>query len=111
MTENERIIFDLIRKNPFISQQEIAEQVDLSRPAVANIISNLVKRGYLLGRAYVVNTRNQIVCIGAANLDKKIKTDHELYGYTSNPVNSTVSIGGVVRNVAEIWGDWKKTWY
>ncbi|WP_373101012.1 MULTISPECIES: carbohydrate kinase [Pasteurellaceae] len=108
MTENERIIFDLIRKNPFISQQEIAEQVDLSRPAVANIISNLVKRGDLLGRAYVVNTRNQIVCIGAANLDKKIKTDHELYGYTSNPVNSTVSIGGVVRNVAENLGRLEK---
>ncbi|AHG78626.1 Carbohydrate kinase-like protein [Mannheimia varigena USDA-ARS-USMARC-1388] len=104
MTDNERIIFELIRKNPFISQQDIADQVGLSRSAVANIISSLVKKEYLLGKAYVFNERNSVVCIGAANLDKKIKTDHELQGYTSNPITSQVSIGGVVRNIAENLG-------
>lgn len=104
MTENERHILELIRQNPFISQQTLAERVSLSRPAVANIISSLIKKEYLLGKAYILNQRNSVVCIGAANLDRKIKTDTELLGYTSNPVNSKVSIGGVVRNVAENLG-------
>ncbi|MDY6215380.1 carbohydrate kinase [Actinobacillus porcinus] len=104
MTDNERTIFELIRKNPFISQQELADKIGLSRSAVANIISALVKKEYLLGKAYIFNERNAIVCIGAANLDKKIKTDHELQGYTSNPITSKVSIGGVVRNIAENLG-------
>ena len=104
MTDNERIIFELIRQNPFISQQDIADKVGLSRSAVANIISSLVKKEYLLGKAYIFNERNSVVCIGAANLDKKIKTDQELQGYTSNPITSKVSIGGVVRNIAENLG-------
>ncbi|MDD7568656.1 MAG: winged helix-turn-helix transcriptional regulator [[Actinobacillus] rossii] len=104
MTDNERIIFELIRQNPFISQQELADKIGLSRSAVANIISTLVKKQYLLGKAYIFNERNTIVCIGAANLDKKIKTTHELQGYTSNPITSKVSIGGVVRNIAENLG-------
>ncbi|MFY1026234.1 Uncharacterised protein [Actinobacillus seminis] len=32
MTDNERLILDLIRQNPFISQQELADKVALSRP-------------------------------------------------------------------------------
>lgn len=104
MTENERTILELIRQDPFISQQSLAEKVSLSRPAVANIISSLMKKEYVLGKAYILNQRNTIVCIGAANLDRKIKTETELIGYTSNPVNSQISIGGVVRNVAENLG-------
>lgn len=104
MTENERHILELIRQDPFISQQTLADKISLSRPAVANIISSLIKKEFLLGKAYVLNQRNSIACIGAANLDRKIKTDMELLGYTSNPVNSKVSIGGVVRNVAENLG-------
>lgn len=104
MTDNERIIFDLIRQNPFIPQQEIADKIGLSRPAVANIISTLVKKEYLLGKAYVINERNKVVCIGAANLDRKIKTDKALQSYTSNPIRSKIAIGGVARNVAENLG-------
>ncbi|MDY4280760.1 MAG: carbohydrate kinase [[Pasteurella] mairii] len=104
MTDNERLILDLIRQNPFISQQDLADKVALSRPAVANIISALVKKNFLLGKAYILNERNSVICIGAANLDRKIKTEAELQGYTSNPITSTVSIGGVARNVAENLG-------
>ncbi|AUI66455.1 MULTISPECIES: carbohydrate kinase [Glaesserella] len=104
MNNNEKIILELIRQNPFISQQDLADYIGLSRSAVANIISSLIKREYLLGKAYVLNERNAILCIGAANVDKKIKTYHELKRYTSNPVNSITTIGGVARNVAENLG-------
>lgn len=45
-----------------------------------------------------------MVCIGAANLDKKIKAREVLRDHTSNPVSSKISVGGVVRNVAENLG-------
>ncbi|MBF0779591.1 MULTISPECIES: carbohydrate kinase [unclassified Granulicatella] len=104
MTDNEKLIFELIQANPFISQQSLSEKVGLSRSAVANIISSLIRKNYLLGKAYVVKRLGTIVCIGAANVDKKIKTNGQLKQYTSNPVTSTTSIGGVSRNVAENLG-------
>ncbi|QTU83523.1 winged helix-turn-helix transcriptional regulator [Carnobacteriaceae bacterium zg-C25] len=104
MNDNEQLVFELIKNNPFISQQEIADVVGLSRPAIANMISSLVKKGFILGKAYIVNRTETVVCIGAANVDKKIKTTHRLQPYTSNPVTSMTSIGGVCRNVAENLG-------
>lgn len=104
MTDNEKRIFELIQADPFISQRTLAEKIGLSRSAVANLISSLIRKNYLLGKAYIVNQQDVIVCIGAANVDKKIKTDTKLKSYTSNPVTSTTSIGGVARNVAENLG-------
>lgn len=45
MNERERKLFQLIKNNPYISQQELAEALDLSRPSVANLISGLMKKG------------------------------------------------------------------
>lgn len=104
MNDNEQRVFELIKDNPFISQQEIADSVGLSRPAIANMISSLVKKGYILGKAYIVNRTETVVCIGAANVDKKIKTTYRLQPHTSNPVTSLTSLGGVGRNVAENLG-------
>lgn len=104
LTKNEEKVLAFIQDNPFIQQKDLAKKMGLSRPAVANIISQLVRKDYLLGKAYVVNRLNGIVCIGAANVDKKIKSTHELKTYTSNPVTSTKSLGGVARNVAENLG-------
>ena len=104
MNENEKLILNLIKENPFISQQELSDKVGLSRPAVANIISGLVKKEYVQGKAYVLNEQNPIVCIGGANIDRKFHITDELVKSTSNPVTSETSIGGVARNVAENLG-------
>ncbi|RIN84088.1 winged helix-turn-helix transcriptional regulator [Mammaliicoccus sciuri] len=104
MNENEKLILILIKENPFISQQELSDKVGLSRPAVANIISGLVKKEYVQGKAYVLNEQNPIVCIGGANIDRKFHITDELVKGTSNPVTSETSIGGVARNVAENLG-------
>lgn len=104
MNENEKLILNLIKENPFISQQELAEEVGLSRPAVANIISGLVKKEYVQGKAYVLNEQNPIICIGGANIDRKFNITERLIEGTSNPVTSDTSIGGVARNVAENLG-------
>lgn len=47
-----------------------------------------------------------VVCVGAATIDRELKTisAHELH--TSNPVTSTSSFGGVARNVADHLSHW-----
>lgn len=94
-------IMSFIRSNPYISQQELAEKVGISRPAVANYITRLIKKGLITGRAYVIQDEQPIVCIGGMNLDRKMHSKEELQLHTSNPVVSSKSMGGVARNISE----------
>jgi pseudouridine kinase len=94
-------LLDLIRANPFISQQELAEQLAMSRSAVAGHIATLIRERRLLGRAYVLPGRRPVLCIGAANLDRKLRPLQPLQLGTSNPASAEESFGGVARNIAE----------
>lgn len=104
LNENEQHILKLIKENAFISQIELSEKVGLSRSSVANIISGLVKKGYIFGKAYVLNETRPIVCIGGANVDRKFYAKERIINGTSNPVRSSQSVGGVARNIAENLG-------
>ena len=104
MNQKEHMVLDNIKENPFISQQELAEKVGLSRSTVANIISGLIKKEYVQGKAYVLNDGYPIVCIGAANVDRKFYVKEKLIHGTSNPIESTKSVGGVARNISENLG-------
>jgi len=104
INEYEELILRLIRENPFISQQELSEIVGVSKPSIANIISGLIKKEYVLGKAYVFNETAPIICIGGANLDRKFYAKYELTSETSNPVKSSRTVGGVARNIAENLG-------
>src|SRR5206468_7255934 len=42
-----------------------------------------------------------VVCIGAANLDRKLRSSAPLALRTSNPASAVESFGGVARNIAE----------
>ncbi|UUZ50413.1 winged helix-turn-helix transcriptional regulator [Massilia sp. B-10] len=94
-------MYELIRANPFISQQDLAVQLRLSRSAVANYISYLIRDRRLLGRAYVLPDNRPIVCLGGANLDRKLRSNATLKMGTSNPARQDESFGGVARNIAE----------
>ncbi|HZX28622.1 MAG TPA: carbohydrate kinase family protein [Telluria sp.] len=94
-------LYELIRANPFISQQDLAVQLRLSRSAVAGYIAGLIRERRLLGRAYVLPDNRPIVCIGAANLDRKLRSIATLKLGTSNPARQDESYGGVARNIAE----------
>ena len=94
-------LLELIRANPFISQQELATSLGLSRPAVANYIAGLIRERKLLGRAYMLPDRRPVVCIGAANLDRKLRSLAGIALHTSNPASQSESFGGVARNIAE----------
>jgi pseudouridine kinase len=104
MTEKEQQIVNLIRKNPYISQQELAEILGLSRPSIANMISGLIRKGHILGRAYILNESQQIICIGGANVDRKFHVKAKAQFGTSNPIQSAQGVGGVARNIAENLG-------
>ena len=95
----EQQIIDILSLNPFISQKDLARQVGLSRPAVANYIAKLTKDGIIKGRAYILQ-KDTVLCIGAANIDQEAKTIERIQYNTSNPVEITESIGGVARNFA-----------
>lgn len=101
LNEKEKRVLELIEENPFISQQDLAQKIHLSRSTAANILSQLVQKGYLLGKAYVINEEQPVVCIGAANVDNRYIVQEDLIQNTSHNVRSASSLGGVARNTAE----------
>lgn len=102
--DKERHILHLIRQNPFISQQEIADLIGISRSAVAGYIAQLTRKGEIKGRAYILRDEGMIACIGGANLDRKARGNQRVRLHSSNPVTITESSGGVARNIAENLG-------
>jgi len=99
--DKEKQILQFIRLNPYISQQELADKLGVSRSAIAAIISHLTKAGEIKGRAYILREESAILCIGTTNFDRKAQSTQKLILGTSNPVVYTESCGGVARNVAE----------
>lgn len=101
MNEKEEYIITLIKNNPYISQQDLANRLKLSRSAVAGYISSLTRKGHIKGRAYVLNNYRQVLCVGGANIDRKAKIQSEFQWEDSNPVVVSETIGGVARNIAD----------
>lgn len=102
--DKEKQILAWIKENPFITQNELANKLGLSRSAVAGYISNLMKKGEIIGKAYILPKEKGITCIGGANVDRKAISLQPIQYQTSNPVEVTQSTGGVARNVAENLG-------
>lgn len=99
--DKEQLILAMIRDNPFITQKELSERLGLSRSAVAGYISQLMKKGKIAGRAYVLPKEGHVTCIGGANVDRKAHALEAVQVGTSNPVRVRQSLGGVARNIAE----------
>jgi len=104
VNEKEQLVLQTIKNNPFLSQQEMAEALNMSRPTLANLISGLIKKGEIVGRAYVLPEKSSIFTIGGANVDRKFHIDGHVQNGTSNPSTVTESVGGVARNIAENLG-------
>lgn len=100
MTQRERQILNLIAANPMISQQELADSLNITRSSVAVHISNLLKKGYIAGKGYVLRTGSYAVVIGGVNVDIGGRPFASLVAADSNPGKVSVSLGGVGRNIA-----------
>ncbi len=104
LTEKENQVLDMIKMNPYLSQQDMAKQLSISRPTLANIISGLMKKGEIIGRAYILPEKDTVVVVGGANVDRKFHIKEEVKYGTSNPSSVSISVGGVARNIAENLG-------
>ena len=100
MTQRERQILSLIEANPMISQQSIADALQITRSSVAVHISNLLKQGYIAGKGYVLRHGTYAVVVGGVNVDIGGRSAGALVQADSNPGTVTVSLGGVGRNIA-----------
>lgn len=101
ITERERQILQWIEKDPTISQQELADKAGISRSSVAVHISNLMKKGRILGKSYILQKTPYVVVIGGANIDIAGKPFAPLVQRDSNPGQVSLSPGGVGRNIAQ----------
>lgn len=102
MTDREREILDIIKKDPLISQNDLAEELNITRSSVAVHISNLIKKGYIKGKGYVIsNEKSEVVVIGGANIDITGVSDNSLIAEDSNPGSISLALGGVGRNIGE----------
>ncbi len=92
---------ELLRRDPLIGSEAIAERLGTSRAAVNVHLSNLGKKGVILGRGYVLGERPGVVVIGGANVDIKARSAGRATPMTSNPGWASMTPGGVGRNIAE----------
>ena len=100
MTQLEAQILQWIRENPMISQQELADKAGITRSSVAVHISNLMKKGYIGGKGYIVRDQAYAVVVGGVNMDIGGTPFAPLVGQDSNLGRVTMSLGGVGRNIA-----------
>lgn len=101
VTDREQEIIDLLRREPLITPAEIAERLGSSRAAVNVHLSNLGRKGVILGRGYILSERPPVVVVGGANLDIKARSSAAAIAHTSNPGHTSTTPGGVARNIAE----------
>ncbi|MEC9490769.1 MAG: PfkB family carbohydrate kinase, partial [Halanaerobiales bacterium] len=100
LTEREKEVLGLIKKDATVSREEIADQLAISESAVGTYIHHLSSKGYLLGRGYITAPEKKVVVIGGANLDIKGYSPNYIKG-SSSPGWIEESSGGVGRNIAE----------
>ncbi len=101
MTNREEEILELIKKNPMISQKELADTLGITRSSVAVHITNLLKKGHVVGKGYILREQPYISIVGGTNVDIQGFPHNDLLLKDSNPGEVKVSLGGVGRNIGE----------
>ena len=101
MTQREQEILNILKQEPTISQNDIASRLGITRSSVAVHITNLLKKGYLLGKGYIVQDEHYILVIGGSNIDIQGFPKEKLIQRDSNIGTVKMSLGGVGRNIAE----------
>lgn len=100
MTQRERQILQWIESDPMISQAELAQHLGITRSSVAVHISNLIKKGHIAGKGYVLRSGTYAVVVGGVNMDIGGTASQTLVAADSNPGTVRLSLGGVGRNIA-----------
>ena len=101
MTSREQEILQMLRKNPLISQNELADALGITRSSIGVHITNLMKKGHVLGKGYIVREDDYVCVIGGSNIDIQGFPSSDLIYKDSNVGEVKMSLGGVGRNIAE----------
>ena len=102
LTAREREIVALLRSDPTLDATALAERIGSTRAAVSVHLSNLMKKGVVRGRGYLLRAEaDSVVVVGGAVLDTKVRTSGAPVLRTSNPGTASWTAGGVGRNIAE----------
>ena len=100
MTQRERQILQWIEADPMISQEALAERAGITRSSVAVHISNLMKKGYIQGKGYIVTPPSYVAVVGAINIDHYGVAMQDVVGESSNMGRIVSSVGGIGYNIA-----------
>lgn len=101
LTEREQQVVSILRHDPTVRPADIAARLGTSTSAVNVHLSNLGKKGVILGRGYLLSESPGVVVVGGANVDVKARSQAPVTPGTSNPGTAAMRPGGVGRNVAE----------
>ena len=77
LTLREREIFEVLKKEPLISQDELGRRFGITRSSVAVHISNLMKKGVILGKGYVINEVASAVVVGESCINIDVHGENE----------------------------------
>lgn len=69
MNDREKQILKILRRNPLIQQNEIADILQISRSRVAAHIMDLMRKGLIKGKGYILTEQDYCVVVGAINMD------------------------------------------
>lgn len=101
MTKREQEIIDILKREPMISQKDLADRLGISRSSVAVHITNLMKKEIIAGKGYFLRDERYVAVLGGANMDlvgspfKSFRTGDSL------PGRVVENFGGVGRNIAQ----------
>ena len=101
MTNREKELLQILKDNPMISQNDLADMLNITRSSIGVHISNLIRKGYIKGKGYILDEQPYCSVIGGANMDIQCFPKLDLVYHDSNPGNMKLSSGGVGRNISE----------
>ncbi|EAP97223.1 carbohydrate kinase, PfkB family protein [Janibacter sp. HTCC2649] len=101
LTPQEQTILRLLRSDPLLDAAGLADRVGTTKASVSVALSNLTRKGAILGRGYLVRGEAAVVVVGGAIMDVKARSSAPLDSATSNPGEVATDPGGVGRNIAE----------
>lgn len=101
MTKREKEIIDLIKENPLITQEEIADKLNCARTSIAVHISNLMKKGIILGKKYIINEDPYILTMGETTVNIVGEAYKSIISNEVNPGAVSIKYGGIGKNIAE----------
>ncbi|MGI5912804.1 MAG: PfkB family carbohydrate kinase [Syntrophomonadaceae bacterium] len=75
LTLREKELFEALKRDPLIAQEELARRFGITRSSVAVHISNLMKKGVILGKGYVFNEAASTAIFGESCIKIEVKED------------------------------------